>query len=149
MRIFAAFILLVMLNKCYSSFFHKCPQCLEGNIYPDSNPYHLRQTARMFEHCPRCGLQYVPEPGYFYGAMYVSYAITVAIAVAVFLADYLFFWERGVLFFLVLLTVVLTLLAPYTFRTSRVIWMNFFNAYRPDIRKQVQGKVRQNGTTAA
>lgn len=103
----------------------------------------------MFEHCPACGLQYVPEPGYFYGAMYVSYAITVAISVAVFLADYLFFWDKGVLFFLVLLTVVLTLLAPYTFRTSRVIWMNFFNAYRPDIRKQVQGKARQNGTTAA
>jgi hypothetical protein len=92
----------------------------------------------MHSNCPKCNLNFIPEPGYFYGAMYVSYAFTVAISVAVFIADYLFFWEKGIFFFLVLLTVVLALLAPYTFRTSRVIWLNFFNRYRPELRRQIQ-----------
>lgn len=131
-----------MLAKFYSSLFHKCPRCLEGEIYPDPNPYHLKETANMHAHCPKCNLNYIPEPGYFYGAMYVSYAFTVAISVAVFIADYLFFWDKGIFFFLVFLTVVLAVLAPYTFRTSRVIWMNFFNRYRPELRKQIRdGKV--------
>jgi hypothetical protein len=72
--------------------------------------------------------------------MYVSYAFTVAISVAVFLAYYLFFWEQGVLSFLVLLSLVLGILAPYTFRTSRAIWLNFFVRYRPEFRKENQKK---------
>ncbi len=139
-----------MFAKFYSSLFHKCPRCLEGEIFPDPNPYHLKETSHMHQHCPKCNLNYIPEPGYFYGAMYVSYAFTVAISVAVFIADYLFFWERGILFFMIFLSVVLALLAPYTFRTSRVIWLNFFNKYKPELRKQVrEGKSIVAGSTAS
>ena len=139
-----------MFAKFYSSLFHKCPRCLEGEIFPDPNPYHLKETSHTHQHCPKCNLNYIPEPGYFYGAMYVSYAFTVAISVAVFIADYLFFWERGILFFMIFLSVVLALLAPYTFRTSRVIWLNFFNKYKPELRKQVrEGKSIVAGSTAS
>lgn len=114
---------------------------MEGDMFPDRNPYHLKETSNMYTHCPKCNLNFIPEPGYFYGAMYVSYAFTVAVAVAVFIAYYLFFLERGTLFFIILLTVVLILLSPYTFRTSRAIWLNFFNKFNPAIRKQVlEGK---------
>lgn len=129
-----------MIPKFQSILFHKCPRCLEGELYPDRNPYHLSQTAKMYSHCPKCNLNYQPEPGYFYGAMYVSYAFTVAISVGVFLVDYLFFWDWGVAFFLLILTVILAVLAPYTFRTSRVIWLNIFHSYRPEIRREVRGK---------
>lgn len=127
-----------MLEKFQSSLFHKCPRCLEGDMFPDMNPYHLKETAHMHTHCPRCNLNFEPEPGYFYGAMYVSYAFTIAISVAVFLAYYLFFREQGTVFFLILLSVVLALLAPYTFRTSRAIWLNFFNKYQPEIRQKLR-----------
>lgn len=125
-----------MIAKIKSALMHKCPRCLEGEIYPDKNPYHLKETAHMHTHCPNCGLNFEPEPGYFYGAMYVSYAFTVAIAVGVFLIFYLFFWNAGVLAFLIGLTVVLALLAPYTFRTSRAIWLNFFNRFDPELSKK-------------
>ncbi|MBL0096642.1 MAG: DUF983 domain-containing protein [Bacteroidetes bacterium] len=128
-----------MLNKLKSSFFHKCPRCLEGDMYADMNPYHLKETANMYTHCPKCNLNFIPEPGYFYGAMYVSYAFTVAVSVAVFIAHYLFSWEQGTLFFIIILTIVLAALAPYTFRTSRAIWLNFFIKYDPELRKKVLG----------
>ena len=106
-------------------------------MFPDTNPYHLRQTAHMYTHCTRCGLNFEPEPGYFYGAMYVSYAFTVALSVLVFFLYYLFFWIFGVLVFMIILSVILIAVSPYTFRTSRAIWLNFFHKYNPEIRRHL------------
>lgn len=128
-----------MFPKLYSAFLHRCPRCLDGAMFPDKNPYHLSQTARMHSHCIRCGLNFEPEPGYFYGAMYVSYAFTVALSVGVFLLHYFFFWELGILFFMIILSFTLVVVSPYTFRTSRAIWLNFFNKYDPSLRKELSG----------
>lgn len=126
----------MLIAKVKSSLLHKCPRCLEGDMYPDKNPYHLRETANMHSHCPACGLNFEPEPGYYYGAMYVSYAATVGLSIIVFLLHWYLTRDLGTLFFLIVLTLVLTLLAPYTFRTSRAIWLNFFTGYSPDERKK-------------
>jgi hypothetical protein len=119
-----------------SVLFHKCPRCLEGDLFPDRNSYNLKQTAVMNPRCLVCDLNFWPEPGYYYGAMYVSYAFTVALAVAVFVAHYVFHQEINVMWYLIELTLTLALAAPYTFRTSRAIWLNFFNKYNPKIRAE-------------
>lgn len=120
-----------MLPKLKSIFSWKCPRCLKGDLFPEPNAYKLKHTAEMHASCPNCGLNYEPEPGFYYGSMYVSYALTIAIGVGLFLIDYLFFWNRGVWFYIILLSTILLLLAPLTFRTSRAIWLNFFIRYRP------------------
>ena len=51
-----------MFAKLQSSLFHKCPRCLEGDMYPDMNPYHLKETSHMHSHCPKCELNFQPEP---------------------------------------------------------------------------------------
>src|ERR1043166_3971115 len=60
----------------------KCPRCQSGKmfIYPG---YNLNKFTRMFDDCPVCGFHFEIEPGYFWGAMYVSYAITVAMMIGV------------------------------------------------------------------
>ena len=35
-------------------------------------------SNKIHEHCPHCNLHFEIEPGYFYAAMYVSYALNVA-----------------------------------------------------------------------
>jgi len=99
---------------------------MEGDLYPDMNPYHLKHTTEMYTHCLKCDLNFCPEPGYFYGAMYVSYAFTIAIGVGVFLLYFFHVPKFSPIPFLIILTIVLAILAPYTFRTSRAIWLNFF-----------------------
>ena len=37
----------------------------------------------MHERCAACGLRYEREQGYFVGAIYINYAVTVAVAVSV------------------------------------------------------------------
>jgi hypothetical protein len=53
-------------------------------MYVNPNAYAVSDTMKMHEHCGHCGLRYKMEPNFFFGAMYVSYALAVAICVAVF-----------------------------------------------------------------
>ena len=48
----------------------RCPHCCEGKIY-------LR-GMKMNERCPVCNLHFEREPGYFMGALYISYALAIA-----------------------------------------------------------------------
>ena len=67
-------------------------------------------------------MRYEIEPGYFYAAMYVSYAINVALAVTIGIATYTFTNESEspwIYIFTILLSTFL--LAPVNFRYSRVI----------------------------
>ncbi len=61
-----------------------CPKCQNESMYKDPNPLHLSKVLDMHENCSHCGLKYQLEPSFFYGAMYVSYALNVALGVAVF-----------------------------------------------------------------
>lgn len=125
-----------LITKISSSFLHKCPQCLEGDLFIDLNPYHLKNMSKMHSHCPNCGLNFEPEPGYYYGAMYVSYAFTIAVSVAVFLFYWVLFPDFSALTFIIANTLVLIALAPYTFRTARAIWLNIFVKYDAGLKKK-------------
>lgn len=63
-------------------FHQRCPRCRVGSIFRDSI---FRGFPEMHERCPVCDLKFEREPGYFLGAMYVSYALGLGI-VALFAA---------------------------------------------------------------
>jgi hypothetical protein len=85
----------------------------------------------MHESCPNCGQKYQPEPGFYYGAMYVSYALTVAIFVAVVVIGNLFF-DPGIWEIVISLSIVLLLVMPLVFRLSRSIWAHMFIKRKQD-----------------
>ena len=120
----------------------KCPRCRRGHMFTHESAYKhlsLKNIFDMPEHCPECGQKFDLEPGFWYGTGYVSYAITVAISVATFVAwwvliglsisDSRIFWWLG------LNAVVLVVLQPWIMRLSRVIYMRFFVSYDPDYKK--------------
>ena len=49
----------------------KCPNCSKGNVY---KKHHFFSYAKMNDTCDVCNYSFEKEPGFFYGAMYVSYA---------------------------------------------------------------------------
>ncbi len=120
-------------SKLYSIFNFKCPRCHQGDVFESKNPYNLSKMFDMHEHCSHCGLRYMIEPAFFYGAMYVSYALTVAIGVATFILIHLFF-DPGVWEVIGTLAAVLVLGSPMVLRLSRIIWMNTFIKYDPERR---------------
>lgn len=69
------------------------------------------------------------EPSFFYGAMYISYGITVALSVIIFIISNVFIGLNPFQSFLSIIG-VLVILTPINMRLSRVIWINMFVKYR-------------------
>ncbi len=128
-----------MKGFVYSVVNSKCPRCNLDNLYVDNNPYHLSKLSQMKNKCERCGQLYEPENGFYYGAMYVSYALGVLFMVApAFVLYALFDLGFGILLSFVL--VVYFLAYPLLFRFSRNIWLNLFVRYNDELRKELEQK---------
>lgn len=116
-------------TKIYSILTGNCPVCHEESMYKESNPYKLKHIHDMHERCSNCGTKYQMEPSFFYGAMYVSYGLGVAVSVATFIITYVFFNFEVITSFLSIVG-VLILLMPLLMRLSRNIWINLFFSYK-------------------
>jgi hypothetical protein len=77
----------------------------------------------MNERCPVCAMRFEREPGYFLGAMYVSYAFASVIIGGAVLLFYALFPEWTDIWVYLAAVVVLIPFVPFIFRYSRVIWM--------------------------
>ena len=126
-------------SKIYSIFRLKCPRCHEGNLFLHKNAYSYSNLEKMPENCPVCDQKYWPEPGFYYGAMYVSYALTIALSVAIFVAMTVL-WRFEVLWYLGINAVSILLLFPPIFRVSRAVWANIFMSYDPNTIKLAKDK---------
>ena len=118
-------------SKLYSILTGTCPKCQEESMYQDKNPLHLSKLLKMNEKCSHCGLHYQIEPSFFYGAMYVSYAMNVALGVAAFIISYVIFNSNLKTAFAVILISTI-LLYPFVLRWARNIYINMFVSYEPD-----------------
>lgn len=102
---------------------HLCPRCRKGPIF--------RGWLAVHEACPCCGLQFNRgEQGYFIGAMYVSYALSIPpVLVLVMILWRLAHWSVGAAVigaFVAYLPVV-----PFAVRLSRVIWIYVDRTFDP------------------
>ena len=115
-------------TKLYSILTGTCPVCQEESMYKEKNPFKLGKVYEMHDRCSHCGTKYKIEPSFFYGAMYVSYAVGVAFAVAAFIIAH-YFLGGGLLtsFFAIVGTLIIFM--PIIMRLSRNIWINFFLSY--------------------
>jgi uncharacterized protein (DUF983 family) len=111
----------------YSILKSKCPRCNQGELWEKKNSYSIG-FDKMHERCSECGVKYDMEQGFWYGAMYISYAMGVAVTVAIVIAAYVLtdweMWHR-----VIAAAVGLFLLIPIIFRYSRNIWLAIFVRY--------------------
>jgi uncharacterized protein (DUF983 family) len=114
----------------------KCPRCRQGNMFQYANPWNLKRTMTMHTECAVCRQPFNIEVGFYYGSSYVSYALTVAISVASFIAWWVFVGisvnDNRVLYWLPVNAVLLLLLQPYLMRLARTGWLAFFIPYDKD-----------------
>ncbi|MBT8321720.1 MAG: DUF983 domain-containing protein [Eudoraea sp.] len=117
-------------SKLYSILTGRCPKCHQESMYTENNPYRMGSLFKMHERCSHCNTKYKMEPSFFYGAMYVSYAVGIAFAVAAFVIAFLFIGTNLVNTF-VAIVATLVVFMPVIIRLSRNIWINFFVSYDP------------------
>jgi uncharacterized protein (DUF983 family) len=117
-------------SKLYSILTGTCPKCQNESMYLDKNPLHFNKILKMHENCSHCGLRYQIEPSFFYGAMYVSYGLNVAVGIAVFIISFVIFGSNLKVAFIAIIASLIVLF-PFVLRWSRNIYINMFVSYDP------------------
>ena len=118
-------------TKLYSIYNNKCPRCHEGDFFIVHSLFKFKNLLKLHTNCNHCNLKYMIEPSFFYGAMYISYGITVALSVIVFVVSNVFIGLNPFQSFFAIIG-VLVLLTPFNMRLSRIIWINMFVKYKKD-----------------
>ena len=116
-------------SKAYSIFALKCPRCHEGEMF-ETGSWSFKKSFDMLERCPHCDLNYFPEPGYYYGAMFISYIWSGWFSL-LFVAFFHWYvgWSIDAAFGLLLLFLAINFV--YIFRVSRLMWLNINVKYNP------------------
>ncbi|MBX7241513.1 MAG: DUF983 domain-containing protein [Bacteroidia bacterium] len=117
-----------MLKKLKNIFFLKCPRCHEGDLF-EGAAYNPKNIINMPQHCPKCRQPFFLEPGFYYGAMYVSYGLNVGIGGSIFFLIWWLVWGFDIDKLVTgafIMTGVLLLIFPYSLRLSRSIWLHLF-----------------------
>ena len=122
-------------SKLNSILTGSCPKCQNESMYSDKNPLHLTKVLKMNKNCSHCGLKYQIEPSFFYGAMYVSYGLNVAVGIAAFIVSFVFFGASIEQSFLAIV-ISLIVLFPFVLRLSRNLYINMFVSYDPGAGKK-------------
>lgn len=124
----------------------KCPNCRKGNMYINSSIFPLKHMMDMPERCAVCGQKMEIEVGFYYGTGYVSYALSVAIAIfnAVWFAVLIgFSWKNNSIWWYLGITIaMLLLLQPLLMRLSRVVYLYMFVKYGSSPYRDQEGKER-------
>jgi uncharacterized protein (DUF983 family) len=115
-------------SKLNSILTGSCPRCQNESMYLVKNPLHFSTLLKMNENCSHCGLKYQIEPSFFYGAMYVSYGLNVALGVAAFVLSYIIFKTNLKVAFISILASNI-ILFPFVLRWARNIYINIFVSY--------------------
>jgi len=116
----------------------KCPRCRIGRVY--KGPAYGMKVQKMNSHCEYCGLRYEREPGYFYGAMYVTYAFAIAEMVAACMATYILTGnDSSFILYATVAIMSVVLMSPFNYRYSRIIlmyWLTPGLRYDPNVKKK-------------
>ncbi len=103
----------------------KCPSCEKSSIFHTSGNLLLFQIPKINDRCKKCNFKFEKEPGFFFGAMFVSYALAVAEFIGAFLLSHFIFGRSLLVSFLVIVLMAI-LFSTINFRLSRTIWIYLF-----------------------
>ncbi|WP_103072011.1 DUF983 domain-containing protein [Aquimarina sediminis] len=112
------------MRKLISILKGKCSKCEEGDIFVKESSGLKFGLPKMNEKCPSCNHKFMIEPGYFYGAMYVSYGLTVAEGIVIYLISSFFIVKP--MHFFIILAISAILLSTTNYKYARILWIYLF-----------------------
>lgn len=112
----------------------KCPKCRKGDLFVGNEIRRPKQLFAMHKECLECGQTYEPEPGFYFGAMFISYAFNTALFVLIWLLYFYLTENFSIGIFLAIMGISAIIFLPLFYRWSRSIWISIFIPF--------QGKTR-------
>jgi uncharacterized protein (DUF983 family) len=111
-------------NRILSILHERCPKCGQGQVFEKSA--HLLKFPEMKERCSACDYRFDREPGYFLGAMYLSYGLAVIQGLITFLVCYYLFPVLSTLVTTFIIMGVIILFSYKNYKLSRIMYMHIF-----------------------
>ena len=116
-------------GKSYSILSGLCPQCRSGKVF--SHPfYNLVNFSEVNKNCPHCGVKFESEVGFFWGAMYFTYALNVMVSVVTGFTFFFLFNDPELWVYVSGMIPLTLLLTPPMMRLSRLLMMYLVAPYR-------------------
>jgi len=119
----------------------KCPRCRRGDMF--ATPMYSFKSQVMNKTCSHCGLTYEREPGYFYVAMLLSYAMFVAEMITLAVAIHVLSGSNNPWVYVGIIIAVGIILSPFNFRYSRVMLLHWLTPglhYHPEMSGDLPGE---------
>ena len=105
----------------------KCPRCREGKVFPHS-AFNLFGFSKTNDHCPNCGLKFEHQTGFFWGAMYISYAFGTIIMIVFGVLAINLDWSFAKI--AAVLVPTMLLITPFSYRYSRILLLYLLSPNR-------------------
>jgi len=117
-----------LIKLLWSAFNYTCPKCRKSKMFV--KPFDLAQPLAMHETCSNCDQHFEPEPGFYFGAMFLSYAIdgVTLLPLALILIFGFDFNVYKVLGFVIFLKIILLF---WLMRFSRSLWLHIYVKFDP------------------
>ncbi|GAB3587229.1 DUF983 domain-containing protein [Hymenobacter daeguensis] len=103
----------------------RCPRCHTGKLFSHS-ALNVTRFAQMPHQCPTCGQSFEPEPGFYFGSMYITFAFNVATFLVLGLLIYALLGNPDTWVYVTIITGATVLLTPVILRYSRALMLYLF-----------------------
>ncbi len=112
-----------MANLFVNMVKEKCPFCGEGDVFKKTS---FPTIPEMNDQCPHCKKEMLGEPGYYFGAMYVSYGFSVGMGLITFALCHYTFHIQSIWTTMVIIGLMIAIVAFKNYKWSRILWMKIF-----------------------
>ena len=103
----------------------RCPRCHQGQLFTYS-ALNISKFARMPAECPVCGQTFEPEPGFYFGSMYITFAFNVATTLVLGVLIYYLLGNPDTWVYVAIVTVATVVFTPVILRYSRALMLYLF-----------------------
>lgn len=117
-------------SKLYSILHYRCPHCHEGDFFKNNKPYNMKAPGATNDFCPTCERKLLIETGFYFGAMYVTYAFGIAHFVTIWVASIILGLQLEYWVLVLIIVFSLLILTPYYYMLSKIVWANMFIDYK-------------------
>ncbi len=113
----------------WSAFNMKCPKCRKGDLF-NTPTFSFQKPFEMPKRCSCCKQKYFLEPGFYYGAMFISYIMTGWFCLFV-IGFLMMVLGLSVWSAFAWLIAICAILFVWIFRFSRSLWIHIRVKYSP------------------
>ena len=109
-----------------------CPKCRQGNLFKTST-FKIKTFSDMHDQCEVCGQTFMPEPSFYMGAMFVSYALQIGLFLASYFTVRAIYPEASLELYMAVMTGLVVITLPFVYRLSRSIWIHLMVKYEEQV----------------